>query len=112
MEAKAAKDLWADYLFLTREMTRFLAKGDMELFAELAGQRERLQQMIENHPDKTFTATEEGRTTLGLIRDLNAALAGTLTGRYNRHKKRDFVERAYAGGAAAAHTGGRMNRRG
>lgn len=40
---KTTRQLWEDYLFLTREMIKFLDQEEMELFYELLDQRERLQ---------------------------------------------------------------------
>jgi hypothetical protein len=111
MVVKAAQDLWSDYLFLTREMGKFLAKGDMDTFHILIEQRSQLQKLIDDQGDRTFTASAEGRKILGLIRDLDIGLKQGLNSRYHRSKQRDNLERSYAGGMAAA-TGSLMNRKG
>ena len=110
MVVKPAKDLWCDYLFLTREMAKFLAKDDLEMFKSLTDQRESLQQLIDDNTEKTYAASSEGRKILGMIRELNTAIAITLNGRYQRGKNIDRMDRAYAGGMAPPIAGNRMNR--
>ncbi|MDT8903918.1 hypothetical protein [Anaeroselena agilis] len=112
MVVKSAKDLWCDYLFLTREMAKFLAKEDLEMFQNLMDQRERLQQLIDDNADNHFAASDEGRKILTLIRDTNTGISLAINGRYSRNKKIDLVDQAYAGGNAPPAAGSRMNRMG
>lgn len=110
MVVKSAKDLWCDYLFLTREMAKFLAKEDLDMFQSLMEQRERLQQLIDDNADKYFAASAEGQKILAMIRDTNASVSLAINGRYSRNKKIDLVDQAYAGGSVLAPAGSRMNR--
>jgi hypothetical protein len=110
MVVKSAKDLWCDYLFLTREMAKFLAKEDLDMFQSLMEQRERLQQLIDDNADKNFAASAEGRKILAMIRDINAGVTLAINGRYSRNRKLDLVDQAYAGGNVIAPAGSRMNR--
>ncbi len=112
MVVKPAQDLWSDYLFLTKEMGKFLARGDMDTFDALLQQRDQLQKLIDDQGDRAFTASAEGRKILDLIRDLDIRLKQGLHSRYHRHKQRDNLELSYAGGMAAAATGILMNRKG
>ncbi len=112
MVVKPAQELWSDYLFLTREMGKFLAREDMDTFHALLEQRNKLQKLIDDQGDRTFTASAEGRKILGLIRDLEVSLKQGLHSRYHRSKQRDNLDRSYAGGLAAASTGILMNRKG
>lgn len=110
MVVKSAKDLWCDYLFLTREMAKFLAKEDLDMFQSLMEQRERLQQLIDDNADNYFAASAEGQKILAMIRDINASVSLAINGRYSRNKKNDLVDQAYAGGSVLAAAGSRMNR--
>jgi hypothetical protein len=110
MTVKSAKDLWCDYLFLTREMARFLANDDLDMFHSLLEQRERLQQLIDENADKKFAVSAEGQKMLTMIRDANAGISLAVNGRYSRNKKLDLVDQAYGGGSAFAAAGSKMNR--
>jgi len=111
MAVMSAKHLWCDYLFLTREMAKFLAKEDLDMFQSLMEQRERLQQLIDdNDADDRFVSSAEGQEVLATIRDINAGLSIAINGRYSRHKKIDLVDQAYAGRSAITTAGNRMNR--
>jgi hypothetical protein len=109
MVVKSAKDLWCDYLFLTREMAKFLAKDDLEMFDSIMEQRERLQQLIDDNADKQFVASGEGRKIITMIRDINTSISLAINGRYSRSKNQDRLDQAYGGGIAAP-AGARMNR--
>lgn len=110
MGVQSAKDLWCDYLFLSREMAKFLAKDDLEMFHSIMEQRERLQQLIDDNADKQFAATGEGRKIRTMIRDINAGISLAINGRYSRSKNQDLVDRAYGGGGLTDPSGTRMNR--
>lgn len=95
---RTAEDLWRDYLFLTREMAKFLAREEMEIFHELLEQREQLQTLIEEEPDNGFRASAEGRELLTRIQQENQALMSHFQHTHQKVKHHHQVAQVYAGG--------------
>ncbi len=67
---RSIQGLWEDYLFLTKEMGKFLDQ-DMDLFYELMDQRERLQKIIEKVGDESFCLSTPGQQLLQSIQKIN-----------------------------------------
>lgn len=92
-----AKKLWNEYLFLTREMVKFLDKQDFDLFYEIMRQREQLQEAIAGTNDD-YKHTPEGREVLVTIRNLNQRITQKLQLSLNQAKYRKTVSSVYDGG--------------
>ncbi len=58
---RTAAELWQDYLFLSREMLKFLERKEHELFLELMSQRETVQQMLDGLAKDDFKHTRKVR---------------------------------------------------
>lgn len=95
---RTAAELWQDYLFLTREMAKFLAREEMELFHELLQQREDLQTIIEETPDDGFRGSPEGRKLLAQIQQENQALMSHFQHTHQKVKQHHQVAQVYTGG--------------
>ncbi|MGI6091543.1 MAG: hypothetical protein GX348_00295 [Veillonellaceae bacterium] len=89
-----AKRLWNEYLFLTREMAKFLDKQDYDLFFEIMRQRESLQQKIDECTDD-YKKTPEGREVLTSIRAQNQVIMQKLRLFLNQAKQQQSVSQAY-----------------
>lgn len=111
MVVKSAQDLWCDYLFLTREMDKFLDR-DMEMFTTIMEQRQQLQEIIDAHSDKSFKTSAEGRKIIAIIRKENDAITRRMNALMHQHQRRETIEQAYAGGAASRPSGGFVNQKG
>ena len=98
MREKTASELWQDYLFLTKEMHKFLDKQDMEMFHELMNQRERMQHLIEETPDKGFKSSSEGRKLLSQIQRENQNLMSRFQVTHSKVKHHHQVAEVYSGG--------------
>lgn len=109
MSAKSANDLWGDYLFLTKEMGKFIARQDFELFFELTEQRERLQVMIDQTDDDVFKRTDQGRQVAAEIRRQNQVITNRLRSLLNSAKQEHTVNQAYDPYGAAGQVGRRMD---
>lgn len=105
------KKLWNDYLFLTREMAKFLDRQDYDLFFELMRQRENLQQTLDESKDN-YKNTVDGRAVLASIRGLNQTIMQKLQLLLNRAKYKQTVSLAYDGGGVARPVGNRLDRQG
>ena len=88
------EELWQNYLFLTKEMDKFLTQQDMDMVSELISQREKLQPMIEKeHED--FTATEAGKKLLQQIQQLNQGITLRLQLLRNQTSQQHSASQAY-----------------
>ncbi len=89
--------MWQDYLFLSKEMFRFLEEEDMDLFNELMNQRETLQKQLEAVKHQGFHRSLEGKQFLDEIRQLNQKMTFKLRYYLNRAKQQQKVDDAYEG---------------
>ncbi|MHB8125580.1 MAG: hypothetical protein ACYDEJ_08050 [Desulfitobacteriaceae bacterium] len=96
------KELWRNYLFLTREMKKFLLKKDLDLFFEIMKQREKVQALIDAAPDAGFRLTPEGRKLLETVRENNKYIILSMQQMMYQMKQQHNVSQAYEGGAPAA----------
>ncbi|MDF2635267.1 MAG: hypothetical protein K0R78_2141 [Pelosinus sp.] len=94
---KSISVLWQDYLFLTKEMNKFLDRQDSEMFLELLSQRERLQSMIENKPSQDFIDSKQGQEMCTEIAKINHIMADKVQYILNMEQKNQSLSRAYDG---------------
>jgi len=87
--------MWEDYLFLTREMGKFLLKGDLDMFSTLLGQRDKLQSLLNSSDTGGYRTSSAGQTLLRVIERENAVIARELRRRQNGAKKREQLSSAY-----------------
>ncbi|MEN6567237.1 MAG: hypothetical protein ABFC57_13155 [Veillonellales bacterium] len=102
MEGRTEEQLWLDFRFLTKEMAKFLAKDEMELFYDLLRQRGELQSIIAATPESGFKETAPGKTLLTEIWQANQLLTHNLQFRVNKGKQQQRVSNAYDGRNTAA----------
>ncbi|HBP63670.1 MAG TPA: hypothetical protein DD730_05240 [Desulfosporosinus sp.] len=107
MGGKTAEALWQDYQFLTKEMLKFLAQPDMDLFYELMNQREKLQTIIEQSVDDGFKVSRDGRILLREIQHMNQDITDNMQLLLSRSKRQHQVSEAY--GAASTTAVSQMN---
>lgn len=93
---KNTADLWRDYLFLTRELVKFLGKEqDADLVQELLNQRERLQEAIEGRTGDPFRLSEEGKSLIREIAAVNEQAQQQLQLALNRSRQQQQLAKAY-----------------
>lgn len=95
MNKKTAPTLWQDYLFLTKEMRKFLDRQDFELFYDLLEQRARLQDLIEEIPDQGFKSSLEGQKLLSEIEQNNQAVLLGMQVKHSKAKHHHQVSEVY-----------------
>ena len=93
--------LWQDYRFLTKEMRKFLAKKDSELFYNLMNQRQQLQSLIDQTPDDGFKESPEGRALITEIQQDNDQILQDLKTKFNHIKRQHKVSQLYSDAASA-----------
>ena len=102
MVGKTAEVLWQDYQFLTKEMLKFLAQQDMDLFYELMNQREKLQIIIEQSVDDGFKVSRDGRMLLREIQQMNQDITDNMQLLLSRSKRQHQVTEAYGTASTTA----------
>lgn len=103
-------NLWQDYLFLTREMSKSLRRQDFDLFNELLDQRERLQVMIDAADDDGLRNSAERRELIAQIKQENGVVVQEMAALGNRLRRQNNIDQAYSTGRSAASIGGFMDR--
>lgn len=94
---RTAVKLWQDYLFLSREMLKFLEKQEYDLFLELISQREKVQELLEKATADGFTQTEQGQLLLAQIRELDISITQKVQLFLNHARQKHSVSKAYDG---------------
>lgn len=110
MGGKTAQALWQDYRFLTKEMLKFLAKQDMDLFYDLLNQREQLQTIIDRTPDHDFKVSPEGRSLRNEIQLDSQTIIRDLQLRLGSSKRHHQVSEAYGAASTTAVSQMKWNR--
>lgn len=110
MTTKSTADLWSDYLFLTRQMDKFISKQNYDMFLELARQRESLQELIDQRQDHDYKTTAEGRKILADIKYDNQMIMNKLRIFLNRAKQEETLNQAYDPYITARQVGGWMDK--
>ncbi len=87
--------LWQEYAFLTREMTKFIAKRDFSLVNTLLDQREQLQQMITASGDKAYRGSPTGQAMLRSIMEQEQQIASALQTLRNKMQQQKTVSSTY-----------------
>lgn len=106
---KSIQELWDDYLFLTKEMAKFLEEEDMELFYELVEQRERLQSIIESAREDGFSSSPSGEPVIHSIQRINQNITLKLQYNVNNSRNQHTISQAYDN-LGTAFVGNRMDR--
>ena len=106
---KVVSQLWQDYLFLTREMVKFLEENEIEMFFSLMEQREVIQESLDQQNDRSFITSPEGKRFVVTVTKLNQTIMYKL--RYNRNiaQRQETINTAYDGGANPYAAGRRMD---
>lgn len=107
---KNSQELWSDYLFLTKEMSKFLEQQDMELFYELMEQRETLQKIIEEVQDDGFSVSVVGQQLIQNIQGANRNITLKMQHIVNNSRNQHNISRAYDGLGPDSAVGNRMDR--
>lgn len=92
--------LWRDYRFLTREMSAFLARQELDMFYSLLEQRQSLQAMIEERDDYEYLFSDEGRELVREVQREDMVIARALRGNMVQLQQKRQVRVAYNPGYA------------
>jgi hypothetical protein len=90
-----AKELWGKFYILTQEMLKFIERDNTEMFLQLLEQRLRIQQLLEELDNKTWTRTAEGQVFFQKISPLDMQIQYKARCWLNKTKQSQDVARAY-----------------
>lgn len=99
MNSDCLQAKWQDYLFLTREMHKFLLKPDMDLFHALLAQRVTLQKEIQalSADNQDYNSSPEGQALIREIQLADQEMQRRFCQIFNNAKKHREVSQAYEG---------------
>lgn len=95
VQVKPAGSFWQDYLFLTREMHRFLLQNNLDMFFLLIDEREKLQAVLAGLDSGQFIATAEGKQLIREIEQENAIILSEMRKKQNELQKQEELANAY-----------------
>lgn len=104
------KSLWQDYLFITKEIERFLSKKEYDLCFQLMSQRETLQLQLDAATDD-FRLTAEGRQLLSDIRNRNQTILQGMRAVLRVMQQQQSISSAYDGYGGNRPVGNRLDRK-
>jgi len=102
------EQLWQEYAFLTREISKFVTKRDFSLVNTLLEQRDKLQEMISASEDKAYRGSPDGQALMTSIMAQEQQIAATLQLLRNKMQQQQTVSGAYDALRTSA-VGGRLN---
>ncbi|MDR1702215.1 MAG: hypothetical protein LBR56_05525 [Sporomusaceae bacterium] len=99
---RSIEELWRDYEFLTKEISKFIDQRDENMVTEFLSQRNKMEKFITEKNDQTYHKTPEGKALIESILALNKDAASRLQQRYNNLKQQHKVFIAYEGETISA----------
>jgi len=92
---RSIEELWRDYEFLTKEISRFIDVRDNTMVEDFVQQRQKLEMFIKEKNDQIYHKTPEGKAHIGSILAINQEAAKCLQQRYNTLQNQHKVFLAY-----------------
>lgn len=89
------EQLWRDYEFLTKEISRFIDARSDDMVEELVNQRNKLEGIIKERNDQVYHKTTEGKALIGAILAINKDATNRLQQRYNHLQQQHKISLAY-----------------
>lgn len=89
------QQVWEKYLSVTKEMLKFINKGDTDTFITIAQQREVLFQMLRDMEPHTFGPTEAGKAIRDEIVPLDREIMYKARTWLNKSKRQNMAVRSY-----------------
>lgn len=107
---KTARELWQSYLFLSREMTKFVNQNDFETFESILEQREAVKNDLSACVEqKDFAKTEEFQIIKTEVLEINEQVAEKIKVHKNNLEKQLNLVHSYEFFGDKIHVGSRFN---
>ena len=97
-----AKNLWTNYLTLTRELLRFINQQDIETFTLIVSNRDQLIKKIDELPSQDYCKLEEFKAIAEQIKPLDREIMYKARSWLNKSRRQNSVVRSYDLGVALA----------
>ena len=95
-KVRSMKELWNDYLFLSKELHKFLEAEDLSLFEDLMQQRQVLMEIIGKTDDSdNFIKKDECQTMIAEIMGLDKELKFKMLAIRSKLKRQFDLNKAY-----------------
>ena len=92
---REAKNLWEKYLFMTRELLKFIDKQEIDLFMEIVAQRARLIELIEALPSQEYRKLDEFKSIAEKIKPIDREVMYKARAWLNKSRRQNSVVRSY-----------------
>lgn len=101
---RVAKDIWTDYLSLTKELLKFIDQQEIETFMQIVEHRARLIEKIEELPSKDYRKLDEFKAIADQIKPLDREIMYKARGWLHKSRRQNSVVRSYDLGNSLAMT--------
>lgn len=94
-KAEKIKALWLTYFSLSEEMLKFIERENIDVFLQLFGQREKIQELLEKQGSCDWPQTAEGQALYQKIKPVDMQIQYKARVWLNKSKHKNEVARAY-----------------
>lgn len=95
MEQRRARDIWRQFFLLTQEMKKFISEDDVDMFLELARQRDIVFGWLQDLASDDFRHTPEGEALLAELKPLDLEMQQAAQRWLNQSRRRSASVQAY-----------------
>ena len=99
---KTAKNLWTNYLDLTKELLKFIDRQDIDTFMLIVEHREHLIKKIEELPSHEYCKLKEFKDIAEKIKPMDREIMYKARGWLNKSRRQNNVVRSYDLGVSLA----------
>lgn len=89
------QELWEKYLDLTKELLKFISRGDVDTFIKIIQQRDVLLQMLKEAEPHTFAKTEAGAAIREEIKPMDQEIMYKARTWLNKSKRQNMAVKSY-----------------
>ena len=97
-----AKDLWMNYLSLTRELLKFIDNQDIETFMLIVSNRDQLIKKIDELPSQDYCKLDEFKAIADQIKPLDREVMYKARAWLNKSRRQNNMVRSYDLGVSLA----------
>ncbi len=97
-----AKNLWTNYLALTRELLKFIDNQDIETFVLIVSNRDQLIKKIDELPSQEYCKLDEFKAIADQIKPLDREVMYKARSWLNKSRRQNNVVRSYDLGVSLA----------
>ena len=99
---RVAKDIWTNYLALTRELLKFIDQEEIETFTQIVEHRAKLIEKLEELPSHEYRKLDEFKAIAEQIKPLDREIMYKARGWLHKSRRQNSVVRSYDLGTSLA----------